>query len=70
MFFIFSPNLLLRTQGSQPGAPDELDGKAGLGGWGGHGQEVQEGGGIWIHTADPIPCTTETYTTLQSNLFQ
>ena len=37
-----------------------------LGGWdgGGGGREVQEGGDIGIHTADPLHCTAETNTTL------
>ena len=36
----------------------------GLGGGMGQREEVQEGGGTWIHIADSLPCTTETNTAL------
>ena len=42
---------------------DYLEGWDGMGG----GKEVQEGGGIWIDTADLCWCMAETNTILQIN---
>ena len=33
----------------------------------GGGKEIQEGGAVCMHTADPLQCTAETNTTLQGN---
>ena len=52
-----------REAAAKPRGSAQCSVRAQRAGWG-SGREVQEGGGIWMHTANSLHCTAETNTTL------